>query len=66
MQEVREDALSYIGKTAKIIGYSTDGWVHPDGSVEPGCVAHICLEIEGKRVFFEATDETHEWRVTEE
>lgn len=52
--------MSYIGKTATIIGYSEEGWVN--GSF----VAHICLEIEGKRVFFQSTDPTDVWEIKEE
>lgn len=50
-----------IGKTAKIVGLSTDG------APEQDFVAHICLDIEdGPRVFFQATDPNVVLRIVEE
>lgn len=55
------DGDGLIGKRATIVGFSTDG------SPDHGFVAHVCLDIEdGPRVFFEATNESHEWRIAEE
>ena len=57
-------SLTLIGRKATIVGYSDKGdSVSPDNEA----VAHICLDIEGgMRVFFEATDPAHEWRIVEE
>lgn len=50
-----------IGKTATIVGLSTDG------APEQDFIAHICLDIEdGPRVFFQATDPTVVLRIVEE
>lgn len=53
-----------IGKTAKIVGYSTEGdRISPDNEA----VAHICLDIEdGPRVFFQAVSPDSVMEIIEE
>jgi hypothetical protein len=60
---MEEPVADLIGKKATIVGYSGTG----DDREELGFVAHVCLDIEdGPRVFFQATDPTHIWRIVEE
>jgi hypothetical protein len=57
-----DHAHNLIGKRATIVGYSEDG-----APLSRDFVAHICLDIEdGPRVFFQASDPAHFWRIVVE
>lgn len=51
-----------ILKKATLVGFSTEGGTV--GGEE--FVAHICLDFEDARVFFQATSPDHPWVIVEE